>query len=55
MQKWYFPHHIIRAETVCICLELFMINFSSKKYVKENKFAELVKIVFSKKVYRFLI
>jgi hypothetical protein len=35
MQKWYFPSsHCI--EKVVISMELFLINWSSKKYVKED-------------------
>jgi hypothetical protein len=31
-----FSHHISSVEKVCISLELLMINYSSKKYMKEN-------------------
>jgi hypothetical protein len=44
MQEWYLfqSHHChchrttTNVEKVCISLELFMINYSTKQYVKEN-------------------
>jgi hypothetical protein len=35
-KRGIFSHPIINIEKVCISLELFMTNYSSKEYVKEN-------------------
>jgi hypothetical protein len=58
MQEWYFiSSHWV--EEVSVSLELFMINYPSKEYMKENTSLNftvnlLVKFVFSNKVYRYL-
>jgi hypothetical protein len=42
----------ISAEKVCMSLELLVINYSNKKYEKEN--TSLVNLVFSEQVDRFM-
>jgi len=59
MQEWYFLSSQC-VEKVCLLLQLFMINYSSIKYDKENTLSNcsviflLVKIIFSKILCRFL-
>jgi len=36
MQKEHFLYHIISVDKMCTSLEICMINYSSKKYMKEN-------------------
>jgi hypothetical protein len=36
LQEWHFLLSHYSAEKVCIRLGLFMINYSNKKFVKEN-------------------
>jgi hypothetical protein len=48
-----FSHHIISFEKLCLSLELFIINYSNKKYIKENTLSYCTVFFFTSKNHLF--